>query len=327
MDTTPTPTNSLERYYHIDGDQLERHYKEHLSHYRQWEQREHADKWLLFPENMGTHLSIDETSLSNGELYTILTNKAAKGRKGSIIAIVEGTDSEEVIRVLDRLPESKLDAVEEVTLDMSESMRKIIRHCFPKASRVIDRFHVQRLALDALQEMRISHRWDAINEETDAKENAKLEGGKYIPVVFENGDTRKQLLARSRYLLFKSSEKWSESQKMRAKILFREYPDLKQEYSLTHSLRMIYNKNSIKAGARLSLAKWYNKVTDSEFKSFNTIAATVYEHHDEILNFFINRSTNASAESFNAKIKAFRASLRGVVDINFFLFRLTNIYA
>ncbi|MDR1738111.1 MAG: transposase, partial [Candidatus Symbiothrix sp.] len=31
--------------------------------------------------------------------------------------------------------------------------------------------------------------------------------------------------------------------------------------------------------------------------------------------------------SFNAKIKAFRASLRGVVDINFFLFRLSMIYA
>lgn len=88
MDTTPVPTNSLERYYHIDGDQLERHYKEHLSHYREWEQREHADKWLLFPENMGTHLSIDETSLSNGELYSILTNKEAKGRKGAILAIV-----------------------------------------------------------------------------------------------------------------------------------------------------------------------------------------------------------------------------------------------
>jgi transposase len=43
------------------------------------------------------------------------------------------------------------------------------------------------------------------------------------------------------------------------------------------------------------------------------------QHHEEILNFFVNRSTNASAESFNAKIKAFRASLRGVVDIKFFL--------
>ena len=175
--------------------------------------------------------------------------------------------------------------------------------------------------------MRIAHRWNAINEETDARENTKLDGRDYTPIFFENGNTRKQLLARSRYLLFKSPEKWSESQKERAKILFREYPDLKKGHSLTHSLRMIYNKNSIKAGARLSLAKWYNKVADSEFKSFNTIAATVYEHHEEILNFFVNRSTNASAESFNAKIKAFRASLRGVVDVRFFLFRLTNIYA
>ncbi|MBQ7253550.1 MAG: transposase, partial [Bacteroidales bacterium] len=38
-------------------------------------------------------------------------------------------------------------------------------------------------------------------------------------------------------------------------------------------------------------------------------------------------STNANAESFNAKVKAFRASLRGVSDINFFLFRLQKIYA
>ncbi|MGE5393775.1 MAG: transposase, partial [Candidatus Saccharibacteria bacterium] len=46
-----------------------------------------------------------------------------------------------------------------------------------------------------------------------------------------------------------------------------------------------------------------------------------------ILNFFDNRSTNASAESFNAKIKAFRSGLRGVRDVNFFLYRLAKIYA
>jgi transposase len=90
---------------------------------------------------------------------------------------------------------------------------------------------------------------------------------------------------------------------------------------------MIYNKNTIKDTARLSLARWYNQVTDSDFKSFHTIAATVYGHYDEILNFFINLATNASAESFNAKIKSFRAALRGVVDMKFFLFRLTKIYA
>ncbi|RIH62736.1 transposase, partial [Mariniphaga sediminis] len=72
---------------------------------------------------------------------------------------------------------------------------------------------------------------------------------------------------------------------------------------------------------------WFNDVTDSGFKSFNTISATFYAHYSEILNYFGNRSTNASAESFNAKIKAFRSQFRGVRDITFFLFRLTKIYA
>jgi len=327
LDTYPIPAQSLERYYHIDGKQLERHYKEHLSGYEQWPEKDHAEQWLVFPDNIGENLSIDETSISNGELYTIVTNKSAKGCKGSLVAIIEGTKSETVIEALERIPEEKLNEVREVTLDMAESMRKIVRRCFPNALRVIDRFHVQKLAYDALQQMRIEHRWDAINAETDQMEEAKLTKTKYEAFTYENGDTCKQLLARSRYLLFKSPEKWSQNQKIRAQILFREYPDINKAYSLTHSLRMIFNKNIIKDAARLSLAKWYNQVAESEFKSFNTIAATVYEHYDEILNFFINRSTNASAESFNAKIKAFRASLRGVVDKKFFLFRVAKIYA
>lgn len=327
MDTYPIHSHSLEKFYYIDGEQLGRQYKEHLSDYRIWDQKDHADKWLIYPDNIGSHISIDETSVSNGELYTIITNKAAKGRKGCLIAVIEGTASEQVIQVLERIGQEKLDQVEEVTLDLSDSMRKIIRRCFPKAIRVIDRFHVQKLAYDALQEMRIQHRWDAINEETDSKEEAKLSQTNYLPVVFRNGDTSKQLLARSRYLLFKSPEKWTESQKLRAEILFEQYTDIQKAYSLTHSLRMIYAKNTMKDAARLSLAHWYNKVAESEFKSFNTIAGTIYEHYDEILNFFINRSTNASAESFNAKIKTFRASLRGVIDIKFFLYRLAKIYA
>jgi transposase len=242
LDTYPVPAQSLEKYCHINGVQLERHYKEHLSGYKNWPEKEHALQWLVFPENMGACLSIDETSISNGELYTIVTNKAAKGRKGALVAIVEGTSSEQVIEVLEKIPQEKREEVEEITLDMAESMRKIVRRSFPNARRVIDRFHVQKLAYDALQEMRIAHRWDAINAETEQQEEAKLTGIKYIPFVYENGDTQKQLLARSRYLLFKSPEKWTVKQKQRAKILFDQYPDIKEGYSLTHSLRMVLRK-------------------------------------------------------------------------------------
>jgi len=90
---------------------------------------------------------------------------------------------------------------------------------------------------------------------------------------------------------------------------------------------MIFNTNRTKNESRLSLTRWYDKVDSSGFKSFNVIASTLYEHYDEVLNFFNNRSTNASAESFNAKIKQLRAQLRGVVDIKFFFFRLVKIYA
>jgi hypothetical protein len=46
-----------------------------------------------------------------------------------------------------------------------------------------------------------------------------------------------------------------------------------------------------------------------------------------VLNFFDNRSTNTSAESFNAKLKNFRSAMRGVSDINFFLYRVAKIFA
>ena len=327
MDLYPITARSLEIFYQIDGDLFERQYKESLSTYNSWDQVSHADKWLLFSENIGTHMSIDETSLSDGELYTILTNKAAKGKKGAIVAIVEGVNSETIIPVLQKINEQQREQVVEVTHDLSDTMHKIVRKCFPNARHTIDRFHVQKLALEAVQQMRIDYRWEAIQADTDARESAKLEDRKYEPICFENGDTRKELLARSRYLLFKSPDKWTEKQKIRAHILFEQYPKLREAYSLAHSLRLFYAKNSIKDAARLNLARWYNKVAEADFKSFNVIAATIYEHYEDIINFFVERSTNASAESFNAKIKDFRAKLHGVTDVKFFLYRLTNIYA
>lgn len=205
-------------------------------------------------------------------------------------------------------------------------MRKIVRHCFPNAKRVIDRFHIQKLACDAVQEMRIKYRWYAIQQANDEMEEAKLTGEEYTPSVLANGDTRKELLARSRYLLFKSPEKWTDSQKQRAQVLFEEYPKLKVAYGLCHSLRMIFAKNTVKDVARLSMARWYNNVEKAGFHSFNVIAATFYEHYDDILNFYNNRSSNAAAESFNSKIKLFRANLRGVTDKKFFLFRISKLY-
>ncbi len=167
METSPVTCRTLEEFYHIDGHQFEKQYKEVLSGYRDWDQLKHAEEWLLFSDNIGPNLAIDETALSNGELYTIVTNRDKHGKKGCLVAVVAGTKAEKVCEVLDRIDDQKREKVEEVTLDLSDSMRKIVRHCFPKAKRVIDRFHIQKLACDAVQQMRIDYRWEAIQEAND----------------------------------------------------------------------------------------------------------------------------------------------------------------
>lgn len=299
----------------------------HLSDFLSWSEREHAADWLLFEQNLGSHLSIDETSLSQGELYTIITNKEAKGRKGSLVAIIKGTDSEKVKGVLARIPEHKRHKVEEVTLDMAASMEKIVRSSFAKAQMVTDRFHVQKLCYDAVQQMRIEYRWQAMEQENKEMELAKELKRDFVPERLGNGDSLKQLLARSRYLLFKNENKWSPSQAHRAEILFQRYPALEQAYNLSRELASIYQHTKVKGVAFTKLARWYDKVEKAGFKAFNTVARTIQNHYLTILDFFDNRSTNASAESFNAKIKAFRSQFRGVRNVDFFLFRLSKIYA
>lgn len=210
---------------------------------------------------------------------------------------------------------------------MANSMKLIAKKCFPKAIQVTDRFHVQKLALEALQEIRIKYRWEAMDNENQLILLAKSKNKTYNPQLLTNGDTVKQLLARSRYLLYKSREKWTINQEERAQILFELYPDIKTAYFLSQQLRSIYNTNNDKNVAMLKLAHWYKRVEESGFKNFNIVLNTITVNYQSILNYFDNRSTNASAESFNAKIKAFRSQFRGVRKIDFFLFRLSKIFA
>lgn len=348
LETEPITTRSLEKDYHIDGDEFGRAYKEHISGFRTWSELGHADEWLIFAGNMGLHISIDETCLSTGEVYTIVSNKDAHGRKGCIIAIVKGTRAKDVIKALEKIEKPLRDNVVEVTLDFSDSMHSIVETCFPKAMITLDRFHHQQFCLEALQEVRREHRREQMTRDANAREEHRLKmkelvkndgpwidsegnpirrNAKYYPERMDNGETRAELLARSKGLLMMSPNKWTETQKQRAEILFREFPDIKTAFSLTHSLRMIFSQRCSKEQGKESLRSWYVKVGEFGNKAFNDIAAAMYDREGEILNYFVNRSTNASAESLNAKIKHFRAMLRGIADKKYFLFRLTKIYA
>lgn len=275
---------------------------------------------------MGAYLSIDELSLSKGELYTFVTNKQGKGKQGTLVAVINGTLSKDIVATLMKLSADKRLQVKEVTLDMAKNMESAVKEVFRNATLVTDRFHVIKLAMEALQHIRINLRWQELDKENEAIKKAKEQHIKYEPLILENGETPKQLLARCKYILAKKPTDWTENQKQRADLLFKYFPQIKSAYHQTLEFRNIY-QNQQKDTAKIAFEEWIEKVQTLALKEFYTVANTVKYNLENILNFFNNRNTNANAESFNSKIKLFRANLRGVTDTKFFLFRLHKLFA
>ena len=294
---------------------------------------------MLFPENFGKDMSLDETSLSNGDVYTILTNKDARGGKGALAAMIRGVASDTVSSILKIVPYKVRRRVETVTTDLSSAMMLTVRTVFPKAMLINDRFHVQQLMSEAIDQMRIAYRWVVLDAENKAikEHRAKRKAartrvekeliGEWEPERMANGETKPQIMSRSRHIILMHKSKWNEQQQARATILFQMFPELEKAYNLYLKLVDIFNKKSIPGVARLDLARWYNEVDAFGYEGFSKVIETFENHNDTIVNYFENRLTNASAESFNAKIKAFRTQFRGGGDIKFFMYRLTTLYS
>ena len=288
---------------------------------------------------MGSDLSLDETCLSNGDVYTILTNKAAYGRKGAIVAMVKGVASDTVISIFKQLPHGARMKVRTITTDLSSAMMLTARKSFPHASLINDRFHVQQLMSEAVDQLRIRRRWQVLDQENKAikehrnkRKQAKTKAerekiGEWVPARMDNGETMPQILARSKHIVLKNRTKWNLQQRARAEILFNQFPELESAYKLSMSLTEIFNKKIKPEKAMLKLAKWYKDVEDFGEDALNRVLETFQNHYATIINYFESRLTNASAESFNAKIKALRSQFRGVGNIRFFMYRLAKLYA
>lgn len=316
----------MAEHHGVNPRTLRRLYKNHSSDYRDWNQREHAAEYLLYPGNIGPDISIDEVSLSRDELYTIVANKQAKGRQGSFIAIIKGTRVADLVQRLEQLPIGLRNSVRQVSMDMAANMKSAVSQVFTKAAIVTDRFHVVRLVVDCTQQVRVGLRRQEMDNENKAITQARAEKRRYVAPELANGDTPKQLLARIRNTLNQPKSKWSLSQGIRMSIAFERYPELEVAYEHAMRLSGIYEQTDKNEATEL-MQEW---ITDSHTyykEEFATAANSVTNHLDTILNFFDHRSTNANAESLNAKIKLFRAIQKGVRDIPFFLFRLEKLYA
>lgn len=321
VETTALSIRHIAEMYCVNGKHFADLYRNKLSGYSEWCDQELCGGFYFNGNNIGPYMSLDETCLSNGQVWTFLTNKDGKGGKGTLAAAIPGTKSEEIISILiNAMGKSLRRKVKEVTCDLSSSMMLIASEVFYNAYVVNDRFHVQQVYNDAVDEIRIDIRRKLIAEEN--------ERDKSIPAVtYSNGETMRQILARTKHTLMMSQNKWTDIQRHRVNILFRHYPLLKEAYNLAMELRTIFNKKIKPVKAMQQMNNWYDKVRRLGNANFRSVIKTFKNHAPTILNYFRRRSTNASAEAFNSKVKIFRAQMRGVRDRNFFIFRLVKLYA
>ncbi|MCZ6624957.1 MAG: DDE transposase, partial [Deltaproteobacteria bacterium] len=86
----------------------------------------------MFPENVRTHLSLDEVTISQGSLYTLLPHKAYHGPQGALVAIVRGTKTAVVSEALHRIPHPLRETVQPMPCDLNEGMAQIATAGFPQ---------------------------------------------------------------------------------------------------------------------------------------------------------------------------------------------------
>lgn len=261
-------------------------------------------------ENFGEAMSIDEKMIGS-KYSTIISNSET----GKIALLIESVKPLVVAQAIALFSQEKRQGLKYISSDMSPMYKKICREMFPNAKIIIDKFHVIKHIMDALNTVRLNIK-------------SKLKVKKEPSTKHPNGWSDVEFLEKTKYLLYKRSTLLDIEQRQLLAKLFEQHADLFKAYQLVEEIRAWYEHKNI--GKRLytmhyQLKKWIDKVKESGLKSFGFIVKMFTNHWDDILNYFINGHSNAKAENLNSRIQRFLVTNYGTRDKDFFFYR-TQIY-
>jgi len=228
-----------------------------------------------------TALSIDETSFKRGQSYvTVIVDANAR----RVVDVEPGRSDQAVIDFSYKL-EAKGGSCEKVKFassDMSKAYMNGIGECFPYAKLTVDKFHVKKLMLEALDEVR----------KTEQREHKSKE------------------LLNSKRLLMIPETRQSEQQQQRVAELSKQYPKTGRAFRMVQALDTVYASSHIEE-AREKFDSLYGWLRKSRLEPMKKVALTLMKYADEILNIFKSKLTNAICEGINSMIQAAKRKARG----------------
>lgn len=358
MDKLRANTTTIATVLCIDPQKAWRWYRDHLSgftdeeniiksHENDFEVFEKGNKRtvrvpILKTENFGANMAIDEKQIGE-EMHTVISN-----RDTGKIAVLARTLKASDLSLL--IPKFNLKGfeVKSITRDLSNTYDWFSRQAFMNAGHVADKFHIIKNLLDAQQAVRIRCRQELLRDkrlkfeahkkiEKERKDKCKKTSKPFKKRKFSykqpklaNGETALEILARSRFLLYKFNSDWTNSQTERANLLFDKYPEIETAYELSLIFRNWYKKKNV--GRCISITNkelelWYEQVELADIDEMSNFKSLVERNQSVITAYFKKGHTNAIAENINSKIQRFISINQGTRDREFFYFRMKNYFS
>ncbi len=220
-------------------------------------------------------IGVDEISYGRPTKFLTVVVDHERGR---VVWAAEGKSSETLGRFFETLGPARKSSIEVVTMDMSAAFVKSVTECLPQAEIVFDRFHVVRLLLDAIDEVRR----DEIRAMAEAED--------------------RKMLKSSRFPLLKNP--WNLSRKENQKLSAIQHNNhrLYRAYLLKESFQEIYNATTLVDADRL-FCEWFRWARWSKLAPFLRVAQTMKQHWSGIRRFIELRITNGPVEGYNSKIR------------------------
>ena len=223
-----------------------------------------------------TQIGVDELSYRRHHEYVTVV---VDHKRGHVVWAHPGKNADTLKAFFEELGPERCAKLEAVTIDMSAAYIKAVTECTPNAQIIFDRFHVQRLAQDAVDEVRR----DEVRAATSDEERKQLKG--------------------TRWSLLKSFWNLSFFDSLRLSQLQRENKRLYRAYLLKDSLVRVLDCRS-EWLARVKLDQWVRWATRSGLAPFKRVAKTIQAHADGILAYVTSGLSNGRTEGLNGKTRA-----------------------
>jgi len=224
------------------------------------------------------------------------------GRRRQVFNITNLSDKQ-VIGVLPGLSQVRLrkrllevkprlrKAVKEVCIDMDSFFPTVIKECFPNAKIVIDHFHIIKWGGYLLKEEK------KIFQEIN-KEKYKIDQYLMIP-----------------------SHKLTEAEFQKLEKVFNKVPELKSDWKIIHQLRKVYWQEN-RENAETQLKRVIQLCQESKSRYMKDLSKTLTRWFEEILNYYISKTTNAYTEGIHNHFERIERNHFGIRNSDRFCKRL-----